>query len=78
MREDISRVLASRGLEHYPEELPDRYWDTVRLFKSGSPAGELIRAVMNPGTGEDQVIRNALASADTTTIDRIRELVCDR
>jgi hypothetical protein len=76
VRENISKALSSHGLEHHPAELPDRYWDKVRLYKMGSPASALITAVLAPGDAADHAIRNALSGADTEILDRIRELVC--
>lgn len=77
VRANITAALRGHGIGHYPEEFPDRQWTPVRLYKVDSPAGRLIDAVLHPGTGPDQTIREAGSGQASQILSRIRELVCD-
>lgn len=77
VRANITSALRGRGIGHYPEEFPDRQWSAVRLYKVDSPAGRLIDAVLHPGTGPDQTIREAGSGQAAQIVSRIRELVCE-
>lgn len=41
----IDEKLATLGLGHLPEELPNRHQQTVLLYRFGTPASEVIRAI---------------------------------
>ncbi len=76
VRSGISAALAERGIGHYPEDLPADQIDDVRLYKLGSPAAELIEAVMKLGAEEDEKLRQFAGGDATKVLQRIRELVC--
>lgn len=80
IRAEISKQLAGMGLGHVPKELPSYQHEQVRLFKFGTPVGELIVTVLNPGEQNDkklagQVGTEAVDYADI--IARVRELVAE-
>jgi hypothetical protein len=75
VRTNISKELATRGLGHYPTELPDNQWQSVRVFKNGTPAADLINAVVQPDPKNDQAIRKALDADAQKVLDKIRELI---
>lgn len=77
VRENISDELRSNGLGHYPEELPSSQYNSVRIYRLGSPAGRLIEAVTEPGADNDETIRTAINKDAQQAIDRVQELVCD-
>jgi len=80
VRAEISRSLAGMGLGHVPQELPAYQHEQVRLYKNGTPIGDLINTVLTPGqlndtklceqSGDQQVEYAALVS-------KIRELVAE-
>ncbi len=76
IRTNISQHLAGLGLGHYPRQLPDDQTEHVRVYKLGSPAANLIGAVLNPSQDNDDVIRSAVEGGDTELVEQIRELVC--
>jgi hypothetical protein len=73
--EDLSRTLAGYGIGHFPKTLPSDQYAVVRLFRLGSPAAELIDAVLTPSTEKDEVIRAALDSDAEEIVRQIRVLV---
>lgn len=75
VREGISKELRSRGINHM--ELPSYQEDTVRIWLMGSPAGDLIEAVLRASPDSDQRIRDAVQSDAAETLAKIRELVSD-
>ncbi len=64
------------GLGHYRAELPDWQEDNVRIFKLGSPAGDLIGAILKPGAEGDALIRGAVSGDAQEILDEVREIVC--
>ena len=48
----------------------------VRVFKLGTPMGELLTAANRPGEQEDQVLRAAAENDASETIEQIKALVC--
>lgn len=77
VRENITKELRSRGLNHAYEELPSYQSDKVRLWLMGTPAGDLIEAVYNESAGTDKMIRDAVQSDAADVLEKVRELVCD-
>ena len=78
VRKNISKRLRSQGLGHYPkDELPSSQHDEVRIFRLGTPTGDLIQAVTQPGTENDEAIRSTVNSDAQARLDRVKELVCD-
>lgn len=76
VRENITKELRSRGLDHAYDELPAYQHDKVRIWLMGSPAGSLIEAVVNESADSDKVIREAVQSDAADVLDKVRELVC--
>ena len=54
VRSNISRRLAAMGLGHVPTELPANQHERVRVYKRGTPVGDLIEAALNPGERNDE------------------------
>lgn len=73
--EDISKRLASVGLGHTPRLEPDG-WQEVRVFKLGTPMGDLIAAATQPGEANDGILRAKVDSEASATLEQIRLLVC--
>lgn len=69
IRKGIADGLIERGIDYFPklegdnyDELPPQYQnDFVRLYKTESPAEELIHAVLNPTPKNDNQLLQALA-----------------
>jgi hypothetical protein len=76
VRENITKELRSRGLNHCYEELPSYQDDLVRIWLMGTPAGDLIEAVHNESPSTDQAVRDAIESDAADILDKVRELVC--
>jgi len=75
---NISEALDHRGLSHFPNPLPANQLDKARIFKRGTPVGEVIRAVLTvDDTKSDDVLRNIAGNTGNDIIKKIRELVCD-
>jgi len=80
VRAEISGTLAGIGLGHVPEELPNYQHEQVRLYKKGTPVGDLIETVLKPGQQNDTKLTSQFAApgADYASIvDKIRELVAE-
>jgi hypothetical protein len=80
VRFEISKKLAGMGLGHVPQELPSYQHQQVRLYKRGTPVGELIETVLAPGEQNDRKLVEQIAGASTdyaTIVERIRELVAE-
>lgn len=75
VRTNISRELRGRGLGHFPEDLPDRQHQPVRVFQIASPAGAIIEAALTPGDAYDVKLRDA-GSGAAELLDKVRALVC--
>ncbi|NEQ97653.1 MAG: hypothetical protein F6K30_13195 [Cyanothece sp. SIO2G6] len=80
IRAEISKTLAGMGLGHLPQDLPSYQHQQVRLYKRGTPVGDLIELVLAPGEQNDRRLKEQL---DETTVDyaaiieQIRELVSE-
>jgi len=80
VRAKISKTLAGMGLGHIPREIPSSQDEYVRLYKRGTPIGELIDIVMTPGTNNDQKLKEQLNIDNidhADIIEKIRELVSE-
>lgn len=66
-----------QGLGHYPETLPDRQWEPVRIYRRGTGVADLIAAVLEPSPENDGLIRAKAAGDEGDVLNRIRALVCD-
>jgi len=78
IRASISRNLAGMGIGHVPAELPANQRDQVRLYKRGTPVGELIECALNPGEDNDRKLVEQGTSDGLdyrAIVQRIRELV---
>lgn len=74
---EISNKLMGVGLGHYPEKLEPDAWQQVRLYKLGTPVGDVMTAAQNPGDEGDKMLRD-LAEGDAREIVRqVRALVCE-
>src|SRR6266496_512056 len=76
VRTNITKALKGLGLNHYPEELPEFQHVPVRVYKQGSPVGDLIDAVLNPSASHDDELRQASGGGEAELVRQIRELVC--
>jgi len=80
VRAEISKTLAGMGLGHIPQELPSYQHESARLYKRGTPVGELIEMVMSPGELNDRKLREQFAESAVdyaSIIEQIRELVSE-
>lgn len=78
VRASISRQLAGMGIGHVPGALPANQQDQVRLYKRGTPVGELIECALNPGEENDRKLVDQRATNGPDyrgIVQRIRELV---
>jgi len=76
VREGIRNALAGLGLGHYPLVLPEYQDRPVRLYRLGSPVGNLIEAVLELDPDRDELLRRAVGGDETEILQQIRELVC--
>ncbi len=78
VRTDISSALAGMGLGHVPQELPSYQHELVRLYKNGTPIGELIATVLTPGEQNDTKLREQFGGEGVDyagIVQKVRELV---
>lgn len=79
VRDEISKTLAGMGLGHVPQELPNYQHELVRLYKRGTPVGELIEIVLSPGEQHDRTLieRFSVSPDYASIVQKIRDLVAD-
>jgi hypothetical protein len=80
VRQDISKTLAGMGLGHIPDPLPSYQHEQVRLYKRGTPIGDLIETVLAPGPQNDTKLSEQFGGAQpdyASIITQIRELVAE-
>ncbi len=80
VRTEISKTLAGMGLGHIPQELPSYQHESVRLYKRGTPVGDLIEIVMIPGESNDLKLKEQFPQQTVDyarIIEQIRELVAE-
>ena len=76
VRENITRELAGHGLAHFPRRLPEFQDQYARIYKQGTPAAELILAVLEADPQKDSVIRKVIGgNGADDTLRKIRELL---
>ncbi len=77
VRENILKTLRGLGLGHLPAgDLPNEQEESVRLYKLGTPIGDLIDAVITPSPAHDEEIRQVIKADNSVILNQIRELVC--
>lgn len=76
VREGIRNALVGLGLGHFPPKLPDYQEHSVRLYRLGSPVGNLIEAILDLSPERDDQLRQAAGGDDAEILQQIRELVC--
>lgn len=75
---EISGKLAGMGLGHVPEELPSYSNMQGRVYKKGTPVGELIDTVLTTGEQNDSKLINKFAQEGVNyaaIVQRVKELV---
>ena len=80
VRDDISQSLAGMGLGHVPQELPSYQHELVRLYKRGTPIGQLIEVVLSPSEQHDRTLVERFGTKGpdyVAIIQKIRDLVAD-
>lgn len=80
VRDEISSTLAGMGLGHVPETLPNYQHELVRVYKKGTPIGDLIETVLKPGEQNDNKLTSQFAGGGpdyASMIDAIREIVAE-
>ena len=76
----ISSKLAGMGLGHVPEELPGYQDNLVRVFKRGTPVGDVITTVLTPGSQNDSKLVDGFGRDGmdyAAIVQQIRELVAE-
>jgi len=80
VRDAISSTLAGLGLGHVPVVLPTYQHELVRLYKKGTPVGDLIETVLTPG-GQNDARLSEKFSGDgidyAAIVQKVRELVAE-
>jgi len=76
VRNDISTDLAELGIRHIPTTFPDRQWDPVRLYATGTPASDLIEAMQTFTERADSLILEVANNDNQELLESIRQLVC--
>lgn len=76
----ISKALYGVGLGYYPTWVLDdnpvpRQGDAVRVFRKGTPVGDVIEAVLHPTIAGDQRLRSGTGGQAAEVLDRIRAMV---
>jgi len=77
VRTNITKGLDGLGLSHFPPALSGEQTNLVRVYRRGTPAADLIGAVLNASSSGDVEIREKVAGEATEILGRVRELVCD-
>jgi hypothetical protein len=77
VRDAISEQLNAHGLGHIPAVLPSYQSEAVRIYRLGTPIGDLVQAVQRPSAAGDTLLRTVAGGDAQATIRKIRELVCE-
>jgi len=77
----IQNDLAGLGIGHIPQTLTQNQNDLIRLYKKGSPVGDIIDRVLHPSESNDTVLRDLFSEnrrdyADI--IQQIRDIVSEQ
>lgn len=75
VRKGIHDTLESKGIGHYPAELPVYQDDRVRLYTLGSAFANMVKDLDDLTEEADQRLRDTVQSDHGETIKRIKELV---
>ena len=78
VRAEISQTLAGIGLGHVPVDLPSYQHEQVRLYKRGTPVGQLVESVLLPGEQNDKSLADRFGAVGpdyAVMVQKIRELV---
>lgn len=78
VRAEISQALAGIGLGHVPVELPSYQHEQVRLYKRGTPVGQMIESVLTPGEQNDKSLSERFGTVGpdyAAIVQKVRELV---
>ena len=74
--EAISKQLASRGIGHFPGDLPQNQWEKVRIFGLGSQVADLYSLLNDLSEDGDEKLREYGAGNAKEKLDQIRQIVC--
>ena len=74
--ESISKALASRGIGHYPADLPQNQWESARLFRRGSAIADLYELLTNVNEDGDDKIREYTSDDAKERLSQVRKNVC--
>ena len=77
---EINNALAGMGMGHVPKELPTYQHEQVRVYKRGTPIGDVIETVLAPGEGNDKKLIDKFSEAQPKhgeIIEQIRQLVAE-
>lgn len=74
--EAIEDELRKRALGCYPRLLEDRHAE-VRIYKIGTPLGNLVESVIKPSDRGDNLLREVASNSNQELIRKIRMLVCE-
>jgi len=80
--QEIGRKLEGEGLGYFPEWVIDensnpRYGDEVRVYKRGTPIGDIVDAVLRPSNAGDERLRQEAGGDASELLNRIRALVTE-
>lgn len=75
IRKRISEELRARGLDHIPADLPTNQDDHVRLFKRGSRLHRVVRAVLDPSSEGDSLLRSIENDEAREKIEQIERIL---
>jgi hypothetical protein len=73
---EIEAKLAGVGLGVTPEIEPDS-WQNVRVYKLGTPVGDILNAANNAGEEGDKTLRELAEGDASERLRQIKALVCD-
>lgn len=73
----IEDELKKRALGCFPRLSADRHAE-FRIYKKGSPLGNLIEAVLQPTDSGDKLLRESSSGAAQEILRKIERLVCTR
>lgn len=74
----IMKELAGVGLGHIPPQLPNYQDELVRLYKQGTPLGDLINMVLKPGKQRDAKLIEKFGGEPpdyASIVEAVREIV---
>lgn len=80
VRDQIMSTLAGMGLGHVPVELPSYQNEQVRVYKKGTPVGDLIDTVLTTGEQNDSKLISQFVAKGKDyagVVQKIRELVAE-